>query len=173
MSNLKDYRVSLKFSDKDPEQAEVVNMLKQMGRRKSAFITKAVKYYMENNPQPEIPGANMALDRILVESLVKNILKNMNVGNGQIPNIPMIQQSTQQQIVQESIVQPQVTVQEEQHKVEKTIEVKQPESIVQKPVKTITPPKVETKIEEPQIESSEEDIDDFLSGLDVFDQEDY
>lgn len=39
-SNNSRYRVSLKFSDKDKDQEEVVTLLKQMGRRKVLLLQK-------------------------------------------------------------------------------------------------------------------------------------
>ena len=71
MSN-SDYRVSLKFSEKDAEQEEVVKLLKQMGRRKSLFITKAIKFYLKENPEADIPGVTTTT---ISKSSVRAILK--------------------------------------------------------------------------------------------------
>lgn len=81
MTNLKNYRISLKFSEKDAEQSDVAKLLKQLGRKKSAFITKAVKYYLENNPSPEIPGNNNILTGLITENIIKaTILKMIQSG---------------------------------------------------------------------------------------------
>ena len=77
MEGLKKYRISLKFSEKDPRQVDVANLLKQLGRKKSAFITEAVKYYLENNPNPNIPGNNNVLTNMLTENIVKNTILKM------------------------------------------------------------------------------------------------
>ena len=73
----KDYRMSLKFSEIDPEQVEVAALLKKMGRKKSFFITKAVKYYLENNPNPELPKNNGLITEILAENYIKDIIIKM------------------------------------------------------------------------------------------------
>ena len=75
--DLKDYRVSLKFSEKEAEQRDVVKLLKQLGRKKSSFITKAIKYYLENNPSPEIPGNNSILTNLITENMVKSTIMKM------------------------------------------------------------------------------------------------
>ncbi len=85
MDGLKKYRISLKFSEKDPRQVDVANLLKQLGRKKSAFITEAVKYYLENNPNPNIPGNNNILTNILTETLVKNTILKMVESGELIP----------------------------------------------------------------------------------------
>lgn len=81
MENLKDYRISLKFSEKESDQKDVAKLLKQLGRKKSSFITKAIKYYLENNPSPEIPGTNNVITNMLTENVVKaTILKMIKSG---------------------------------------------------------------------------------------------
>ena len=79
MSN-SDYRVSLKFSEKDAEQEEVVKLLKQMGRRKSLFITKAIKFYLKENPEAEIPGVtSTTISKSSVRAILKELLSEMNI----------------------------------------------------------------------------------------------
>ena len=79
MSN-SDYRVSLKFSEKDAEQEEVVKLLKQMGRRKSLFITKAVKFYLKENPEADIPGVtSTTISKSSVRAILKELLSEMNI----------------------------------------------------------------------------------------------
>lgn len=79
-SNNSRYRVSLKFSEKDKEQEEVVTLLKQMGRRKSAFITKAVKYYLSENPEPEIPNVtSVSINKSSLRTTMKKILSEMTI----------------------------------------------------------------------------------------------
>lgn len=71
------YRLSLKFSSDDPEQVEVVEMLKKMGRKKSSFITKAVKYYIEANGADNIqPGLE---NKMYIKSLIREVLKEMDI----------------------------------------------------------------------------------------------
>lgn len=81
MSSLGKYRVSLKFSEKDAAQTEVVQLLKQMGRRKSQFITKAVMYYLENEPEAEIPmpKATQTINKDALKDVVLELLKEMNI----------------------------------------------------------------------------------------------
>lgn len=88
MENLKNYRISLKFSEKDPDQVEVVKLLKQMGRKKSSFITRAIKYYMENNPEPEIPGNNNILTHMLTENIIKTTILKM-IKSGELSYNPL------------------------------------------------------------------------------------
>ena len=79
MSN-SDYRVSLKFSEKDAEQEEVVKLLKQMGRRKSLFITKAIKFYLKQNPEADIPGVtSTTISKSSVRAILKELLSEMNI----------------------------------------------------------------------------------------------
>ena len=79
MSN-SDYRVSLKFSEKDAEQEEVVKLLKQMGRRKSLFITKAIKFYLKENHEADIPGVNSTtISKSYVRAILKELLSEMNI----------------------------------------------------------------------------------------------
>ena len=79
MSN-SDYRVSLKFSEKDAEQEEVVKLLKQMGRRKSLFITKAIKFYLKENPEADIPGVtSTTISKSSVRAILKELLSEMNI----------------------------------------------------------------------------------------------
>ena len=79
MSN-SDYRVSLKFSEKDAEQEEVVKLLKQMGRRKSLFITKAIKFYLKENSEADIPGVtSTTISKSSVRAILKELLSEMNI----------------------------------------------------------------------------------------------
>lgn len=99
MENLKDYRISLKFSEKESDQKDVAKLLKQLGRKKSSFITKAIKYYLENNPSPEIPGSNNIITSMLTENVVKaTILKMIHSGelsyNGKINEDDYVEKDT-------------------------------------------------------------------------------
>lgn len=81
MLDLRSMRVSLKFSEKDADHIAVAKLLKQLGRKKASFIVKAVKYYMENNPMPEIPGTNAVVTSMVTEAMVKaTIMKMMKSG---------------------------------------------------------------------------------------------
>lgn len=95
MDNLKDYRVSLKFSEKDSDHIEVVKLLKQLGRKKSSFIVKAIKYYIANNPTPEIPGSNPVVTNMLTEAAVKSAIRKM-LSSGEISpfSFGLIQKTT-------------------------------------------------------------------------------
>jgi hypothetical protein len=80
MKNLGNYRVSLKFSEKDADQTEVVQLLKQMGRRKSQFITKAIKYYLANEPEAEIPmPQTQNLNKNALKEALMELLLEMNL----------------------------------------------------------------------------------------------
>lgn len=148
MEDLKNYRISLKFSEKDSEQAEVAKLLKQLGRKKSAFITKAIKYYLENNPSPEIPGNNNVITSMLTENLVKTtILKMIQSGEltytGQLQNVI----NDNKEIPQEKTEEPKKT---KPKKVEKVI----------------TSP--EKKQEEQKEDIKQEDVDYMLEMLEYF-----
>lgn len=128
-----DYRVSLKFSEKDAEQEEVVKLLKQMGRRKSAFITKAIKYYLSENPNADIPGVtSTTISKSSVRAILKELLTEMNIQD--LQNIQSIQknQSGKTEIIKD-----------------------------------------EQSSEEKQEHVTEEQIDDFLEGLEAWDMGDF
>lgn len=79
MGMINKYRLSLKFSEKDQDQTEVVNLLKQMGRRKSSFITKAVKYYLEHEPEAQIPMPKTKdVDREQMKKLLRELLQEIS-----------------------------------------------------------------------------------------------
>lgn len=79
MGKLNKFRLSLKFSEKDPDQTEVVSLLKQMGRRKSHFITKAVKYYLEHEPEAQIPMPKTKdVDREQMKKLLRELLQEIS-----------------------------------------------------------------------------------------------
>lgn len=149
MENLKNYRVSLKFSEKDSEQVEVVKLLKQMGRKKSSFITKAVKYYMENNPEPEIPGNNNAISHIMTENIIKSTILKM-LKSGELTYPVDIKENKDTEPLAESDY----------------IEKVEPQKVPKK-----MPEKVERNIKEPTEDISFGDdaldmLEDALSGLD-------
>lgn len=113
MDSLKNLRISLKFSEKEEEQAEVAKFLKQLGRKKSAFITKAVKFYLENNPTPDIPGNNIVITNMLTENIVKStILKMIQSGeltyNGNLKNISagnIVENNSQKNITENDYIE--------------------------------------------------------------------
>lgn len=153
MSDLKknNYRISLKFSEKDAEQAEVVKLLKQMGRRKSHFITKAVLYYLDKEPEAEIPNIKTSgkVSKDTMREMLKELLTEMNINPDAIPHIETaIQQQTQEpqpQPQQPSIRAPQVAPQP-------------PEPV---PMNNTIPSAKENK-------EDDDAIDDLLDGLDLF-----
>ncbi len=71
-----DYKVTLKFSENDPDQQEVISILKQKGRKKSVFVTKAVKFYLDNYLGS---GNNNNITRAEIKEIVKEILIEMNI----------------------------------------------------------------------------------------------
>lgn len=75
----------LGFSPSDPEQLKVVGFLKTLGRKKSLFITKAVIYYLENCPNPEIPGKSTPAAPSTTEDIIRKILMEM-IAKGQVPD---------------------------------------------------------------------------------------
>lgn len=60
-------RISLKFSEKDRDQVEIANLLKQKGRKKSAFITEAIIFYLQNS-EDVLP------ERTTIRGIVKEVL---------------------------------------------------------------------------------------------------
>lgn len=148
MSNLNNsYRISLKFSDKDSQQVEVVNLLKQMGRRKSQFITKAIIYYLENEPEAEIPNIKSTgkVNKDSVREMVKEIMQELN----------FMQTLTPQQ----------------QEQIEQSLSKQQPQPPVQQSTPVISvdtqPPNNITQSTEEDAQFSE-DVDALLDGLDMF-----
>lgn len=138
-SNLGNYRVSLKFSEKDDDQVEVVKLLKQMGRRKSQFITKAIKYYLENEPTAEIPmpkNQQKNINKDDLKSLLIEVLTELNIDTSKV-----------------DLIEPKLT----QPSSNKTI------------VEIDTDSKKEDNSSSDEILGyNDEDIDDFLDGLDNF-----
>lgn len=113
------YRISLQFSSQDPEQVEVVNLLKQMGRKKSSFITKAIKYYLNEQPNAEVPGVNsVAVSKSSIRSIVKELLSEMNIA--QIANEtykPTVKEEKQKTVAvkpKEQVSEPQDEISDEQ-----------------------------------------------------------
>lgn len=148
MSNLNNsYRISLKFSDKDSQQVEVVNLLKQMGRRKSQFITKAIIYYLENEPEAEIPNVKSTgkVNKDSVREMVKEIMQELNFMQTLTPQ--------QQEQIEQSLSTQQVTPPVQQPASAIPIDIQPPNNIVQ------------STEEEAQFS---EDVDALLDGLDMF-----
>ena len=118
MDNLKNYRVSLKFSEKDAEQRDVAKLLKQLGRKKSNFITKAVKYYLENNPSPEIPGNNNIVTSLLTENIVKATILKM-IQSGELSYNEPFEKSKKQEkeitLKKQNIIQSSETIKEQKN----------------------------------------------------------
>jgi hypothetical protein len=136
MKNLGNYRVSLKFSEKDADQTEVVQLLKQMGRRKSQFITKAVKYYLANEPEAEIPmPQTQNLNKNALKEALMELLLEMNLN-------PESAKTIETKIINASpkITEVNTNVNDEKIPDATTIEI------------------------------DEADLDDFLDGLDEFDE---
>lgn len=136
-----DYRVSLKFSEKDSDQTEVVKLLKQMGRRKSAFITKAVKFYLSENPDADIPGiTSTTISKSSVKSILKELLAEMN-----FQEIQDLQNKNNEQSQKEN--------EKNKENILNKQELKKDENIVD--------------------QISDEEVDNFLEGLEVWDMGDY
>lgn len=73
-----DYRVTLQFSTSDPDQQEVIKLLKEKGRKKSIFITKAVKFYLENEQK-----TTNSISREEIKELIKEVLSEMEISPAQ------------------------------------------------------------------------------------------
>lgn len=144
MSSLGNYRVSLKFSEKDDDQTEVVKLLKQMGRRKSQFITKAVKYYLENEPTAEIPmPKSQNVDKTAIKALLLEVLSELNIDSSHAQQIePTLMDNISPNIVELS------TENKNQSENNKDNPENNPKEIPEEDV------------------VDEKDIDDFLDGLD-------
>jgi hypothetical protein len=126
----------LKFSEKDADQTEVVQLLKQMGRRKSQFITKAVKYYLANEPEAEIPmPQTQNLNKNALKEALMELLLEMNLN-------PESAKTIETKIINASpkITEVNTNVNDEKIPDATTIEI------------------------------DEADLDDFLDGLDEFDE---
>lgn len=85
------YRLSLKFSEKNDEQKEAYNILKSKGRHKSEYIAKAVMFYVENadiididNLQEKKYVIKNLMFKILTENKedLKNLIKEVILENG-------------------------------------------------------------------------------------------
>ena len=79
MHEKNDLRISLKFSEKDRDQIEIANLLKQKGRKKSAFITEAVTFYLQNKEE-ELP------EKTTIRCIVREILNEIGYTNEKSPN---------------------------------------------------------------------------------------
>lgn len=79
MHEKNDLRISLKFSEKDRDQVEIANLLKQKGRKKSAFITEAVIFYLQNKEE-ELP------EKTTIRCIVREILNEIGYTSEELPN---------------------------------------------------------------------------------------
>lgn len=118
------YRVTLQFSTSDPEQKEVIKLLKEKGRKKSIFITKAVKFYLENENKV---GAQISKEEI--KDLIREVLAEMEIS-------PQKEESAPSKLTDET-----------------------KEELKEEPTSDEAP--------------TEEDVDDFLDGLNAWGQENY
>lgn len=156
MMDLRSLRISLKFSEKDPDHVAVAKLLKQLGRKKSSFIVKAVKYYMENNPMPDIPGTNAVITSMVTEAVVRATILKM-LQSGEIPNTSTTLESLKFEIPDST---------EKEKVVKKQEPVKQAEKIKQ----TIDEPSEDDYIDGSETKKTEENaaVDSMLDMLDDF-----
>ena len=159
MSN-SDYRVSLKFSEKDTDQEEVVKLLKQMGRRKSAFITKAIKFYLRENPEDATSNIPInSFNKSSLKSMLKEILSEMNLGELTAP--PKEEKIEIQQPIEK------IEVENKQKEVETKEPEKEVENITSSPVSAEEPSKKDP------VEIPDDMLDTFVSGLDVWGEDSF
>lgn len=74
-------RISLKFSEKDIDQIEVANLLKQKGRKKSAFITEAIIFYLQNKEE-------VLPEKVTIRTIVKEVLQEIEYEKYKKPQEP-------------------------------------------------------------------------------------
>ncbi len=152
------YRMTLQFSKKDEEQIAASALLKEKGRKKSAYIAKAIKYYVEHNE-------GHGNEKLEIKEILTEILTEVAKGQPAKKSKP----KSKPKILHE-------LTEEEWHKMySDNSDKKPPETPLQKPnIKPETPPAPVKKLEivqpEPKVEEIEDtsDIDDFLSGLSNF-----
>lgn len=77
------YRLTLKFSPKSEDQMKAWEIIQKHGRKKSAFISAAVLYYIENIEKEKNSLANV--DRAVLQNVVMGIMKAW----GYSPNVPI------------------------------------------------------------------------------------
>lgn len=171
--NVYDCRLALGFSPSDPEQVRVVNFLKTLGRKKSFFITKAVIYYLENCPNPEIPGMSAGNVPMATESMIRKVLSDMLASgeiNGQLLGIQPQQAVEKKEPLNKNLAEQLLGDVEPKVKAEKQASEKKPsypkEKIFEKKEEIpISEPEVNTELPE---EVSMGDAVDMLNALSVF-----
>ncbi len=70
-------RFTIQFNLGDPRQLSVAELLERQGRHKAQFIAAAVLHYANCPEMPEITPSQ-ALDRTLLEKLVREILEQQS-----------------------------------------------------------------------------------------------
>ena len=88
--NKKKTRLSLQFNGNDKDQADAIKILKEMGHRKSLFISKAVLYYINNVPDALAPfNSAKNLNRVIVEAWFKDMIKDYIKDPSLLNDIPL------------------------------------------------------------------------------------
>lgn len=180
-------KLMLGFSPSDPEQLKVVGFLKTLGRKKSLFITKAVIYYLENCPNPEIPGKSTPTAPSTTEDIIRKVLMEM-VANGQVPDTLLsigknetVKEQAPNKKFADELFEKAAEVNEETEKLAKEIKGK-PQK--QEDEKTQVEETADTLIKKEKVQQSEQiseekksetngSVMSMLAGLSVFDDEDF
>ena len=69
-----EYRFCIQFSDTDPRQQKVVEILNAKGRRKAQFIAAAVLHYLDSASDVHAPENTQSL-RSMIEAVVREVLQ--------------------------------------------------------------------------------------------------
>ena len=142
-----DLKMTIKFNDDDPDQLDVALFLKKLGRKKSKYISQAIKYYIEHDSSENEnkPGLTASDVEKLVDNLISKKLAAIADGAlTQIQPTPSPKTVVNKAVVKEAPVK------------------NKPE-----PPKPVEQPKKEnTPVVIPEI--SDDEMDDILEGLDVF-----
>lgn len=68
-------RISLKFSEENPEQKQAFDILKDKGRRKTIFVAEAIAFYEKYKDKMEKQSSQLSKEEI--KTLIREVLSEM------------------------------------------------------------------------------------------------
>jgi len=69
-------RISLKFSEENPEQKQAFDILKGKGRRKTIFVAEAIAFYEKYKDKMEKQSSQLSKEEI--KTLIREVLSEMS-----------------------------------------------------------------------------------------------
>lgn len=69
-------RISLKFSEENPEQKQAFDILKDKGRRKTIFVAEAIAFYEKYKDKMEKQSSQLSKEEI--KTLIREVLSEMS-----------------------------------------------------------------------------------------------